>query len=194
MSMAPGKARHLALWYGVALVVLLLDQLTKVWASASLVYAQPVPVMPFFNLTLLHNTGAAFSFLSDAGGWQQWFFAGVAVLVSLVIMIWIWRLPAGDRWQSASLALILGGAIGNLWDRLAYGYVVDFLDFYVGSYHWPAFNIADSAIVVGAGIMIWLSFRHVDEPDPPSDDQSLPAHDQSPPDHDQTPPAQQESR
>lgn len=166
MSAAPGRARHLWLWYGVAVAVLVLDQLTKAWASASLDYAQPVAVMPFFNLTLLHNTGAAFSFLSDAGGWQQWFFSAVAVTVSLIIVVWLWRLPAAERWQSASLALILGGAVGNLWDRLVHGYVVDFLDFYVGGYHWPAFNVADSAIVVGAGIMIWLSFRH------PGDDAS----------------------
>lgn len=145
--------------YGLALVILLLDQATKGWATAQLDYAQPVAVTPFFNLTLLHNTGAAFSFLSDAGGWQMWFFAIVALAVSLALVVWLWRLPQRERLQSAALALILGGAIGNLWDRLAQGYVVDFLDFYVGTYHWPAFNIADAAIVVGAVIMIWQSFR-----------------------------------
>lgn len=165
-------SRATRLWwrYGLALVVLVLDQATKLWASARLEYAQPVEVTPFFNLTLLHNTGAAFSFLSDAGGWQQWFFAVIAVAVSLAIVVWLWRLPQQERLQATALALILGGAIGNLWDRVVQGYVVDFLDFYVGGYHWPAFNIADAAIVVGAAIMIWLSFRdpHRDR-QPPGD-------------------------
>lgn len=160
MSNVSGRARHRWLWYGVAVAVLILDQLTKTWANVSLDYAQPVAVMPFFNLTLLYNTGAAFSFLSDASGWQQWFFSAIALLVSLALVVWLWRLPATDRWQSASLALILGGAIGNLSDRMVHGYVIDFLDFYVGTSHWPAFNIADSAIVVGAAIMIGLSFCH----------------------------------
>lgn len=153
------KAVRMGCRYGLALVVLVLDQATKLWASARLEYAKPVEVMPFFNLTLLHNTGAAFSFLSDAGGWQQWLFAAIAVAVSLAIVVWLWRLPQQERLQATALALILGGAIGNLWDRLVQGYVVDFLDFYVGGYHWPAFNIADAGIVVGAALMIWLSFR-----------------------------------
>ena len=153
------KAVRMGCRYGLALVVLVLDQATKLWASARLEYAQPVEVMPFFNLTLLHNTGAAFSFLRDAGGWQQWLFAAIAVAVSLAIVVWLWRLPQQERLQATALALILGGAIGNLWDRLVQGYVVDFLDFYVGGYHWPAFNIADAGIVVGAALMIWLSFR-----------------------------------
>lgn len=158
-SSGSGRAGRLLCRYGLAASVVLLDQLTKLWASTGLDYAQPVIVAPFFNLTLLHNTGAAFSFLSEAGGWQQWFFAAVAVAVSLAIVVWLWRLPKRERLQSVALALILGGAIGNLWDRLVQGYVVDFLDFHVAGYHWPAFNFADAAIVVGAALMIGLSFR-----------------------------------
>lgn len=162
----PSRTGALLWRYGLALVILILDQATKLWATAQLDYAQPVEVTPFFNLTLLHNTGAAFSFLSEAGGWQTWFFAIVAVAVSLAIVVWLWRLPQQERLQPTALALILGGAVGNLWDRLAQGYVVDFLDFYVGNYHWPAFNIADAAIVVGAVIMIWQSFRDPYRRDP----------------------------
>ncbi|HBK83585.1 MAG TPA: signal peptidase II, partial [Flavobacterium sp.] len=105
---------------------------------------QSIPVMPFFNLTYVHNTGAAFSFLSQAGGWQRWFFALLAIVVSGVLVVWMTRLKNHENLLAAALALILGGAIGNLIDRLAYGYVIDFLDVYYEAKHWPAFNIADS--------------------------------------------------
>lgn len=141
-------------WLWLSVVVVLLDQASKQWASATLQFQEPVAVIPFFNLTLMHNYGAAFSFLAGAGGWQRWFFATVAALVSVIITLWIRKLGAQQRWEAAALALILGGALGNLWDRLTLGYVIDFLDVYYDVHHWPAFNIADSAITVGAVLLI----------------------------------------
>jgi len=146
-------------WYGLALVVLVLDQLTKVWASHSLEYGQPLVLTSFFNFTLLHNTGAAFSFLSDAGGWQRWFFGVIAIAVSAVLLVWIARLGGEKRWEAAALTLILGGALGNLYDRLVLGYVVDFIVVHYREHMWPAFNLADSAITLGAAILIWDMFR-----------------------------------
>ena len=149
-------------WYAVAFVVLLLDQITKHWVSASLTYGDPVVFTPFFNFTLLHNPGAAFSFLSEAGGWQRWFFTAVAALVSVVIVIWIARV-AQRRWEALALALILGGAIGNLYDRVLLGHVVDFIVVHYKEYYWPAFNIADSAITVGAALLIIDMLFHKDK-------------------------------
>jgi signal peptidase II len=137
-------------WLSLSVLVIALDQITKIVATNALVLHEPVAVLPLFNLTLAHNTGAAFSFLSDAGGWQRWFFTGTALVVSAVIVAWIARLKSGQRWLAVALALILGGALGNVWDRITLGYVIDFLDFYYGDWHWPAFNVADSAITVGA--------------------------------------------
>jgi len=141
-------------WYLLAAAVFLLDHLTKWIASNALVYGQPVPVLPVFDFTLVHNHGAAFSFLSDAGGWQRWFFAAIAAGVSGWIVLWIRSLPPGKAWLATGLALILGGALGNLGDRLVLGYVVDFLSVHWGPHYFPAFNLADSAITVGAGMMI----------------------------------------
>ena len=112
----------------------------------------------WFNLTLQHNTGAAFSFLSDAGGWQRYFFSGIAVVISVALVIWLYRLPAKQWLLALSLGLILGGALGNLWDRLVLGYVVDFISVHYRGWYFPAFNIADSAITVGAGCMLLDSF------------------------------------
>jgi signal peptidase II len=141
-------------WYGLSLAVIALDHATKWLASSELTYAQPVELLPVLDLTLLHNRGAAFSFLSDAGGWQRWFFATLALAVSGWIAWWLHHLPRDKRWLAASLALILGGALGNLVDRLWLGYVVDFISVHWGDAYFPAFNIADSAITVGAGMMI----------------------------------------
>lgn len=140
-------------WLWITLVVLVLDQWTKGWAEAALRMYQPMEVLPFFNLTLAYNEGAAFSFLAGAGGWQRWFFAGIALIASIIILVWLVR-GRDSRMVAAALALILGGALGNLWDRLALGHVVDFLDFHWAGYHFPAFNIADSAITVGAALII----------------------------------------
>jgi signal peptidase II len=115
---------------------------------------QSIPVIPYFNLTYVHNTGAAFSFLSQAGGWQRWFFAGLALTVSVVITIWLARLKKHETLLAVALSLVLGGAVGNLIDRLLYGYVIDFLDVYYQDWHWPAFNIADSAITLGVALML----------------------------------------
>lgn len=145
-------------WLSVTAVVIIIDQLTKWVMSSWLSLYETVNIMPFFNLTMAHNTGAAFSFLAQAGGWQRWFFVGLATVISLVLIVWL-RKVTDKTVEALSISLILGGAIGNVIDRINLGYVIDFLDVYYGSYHWPAFNIADSAIVVGACLLIIDSFR-----------------------------------
>ncbi len=140
--------------FGLAAVIVILDQVTKLWAVSALELYRSVEILPFFNLTLLHNTGAAFSFLADAGGWQRWFFVGLTVIIATGVAIWLARLPVHERFTRASLTLILGGAIGNLIDRIRLGYVIDFLDFHAAGWHWPAFNVADAAISCGAVLLI----------------------------------------
>ena len=145
-------------WLGLAGVIIVLDQISKLWISSHFIYGESLRVTEYFNLVLAHNTGAAFSFLSDAGGWQRWMFSSIAIVAA----VWIVRLlrqHAKETLFCLALALILGGALGNLVDRIAYGYVVDFLDFYWNSYHFPAFNVADSAISVGAVLLLLDSFR-----------------------------------
>jgi signal peptidase II len=151
----PGYALR---WYLLALAVIVLDQYTKGLATAALDYGRPQPVFSWFNLTLQHNTGAAFSFLSDAGGWQRYFFSVVAVVISIALAVWLLTLSSGQWLLALSLGLILGGALGNLWDRLAHGYVVDFISVHYGGWYFPAFNIADSAISVGAACLLLDSF------------------------------------
>ncbi|WP_346300252.1 signal peptidase II [Halomonas sp. BM-2019] len=143
------------LWLSVAIIVL--DLATKYAASAWLEYARPVEVLPFFNLTLLHNYGAAFSFLADHPGWQRWFFATIAVGASVGLTIWLTRLKRDETLLACSLAAIIGGALGNLYDRLVHGYVVDFLSFHVAGWYYPAFNVADIGITLGAIGLIWES-------------------------------------
>ncbi len=143
-----------ALWYLLAVLLIAADQVTKHLASSQLIYGEPVAVTSFFDLCLLHNKGAAFSFLSQAGGWQQWLFGAVAAIVSLVLVVWIYRLPAAATRLGLGLALVLGGALGNLWDRLTLGHVVDFIHLHYQGYYWPAFNLADSAITLGAALLI----------------------------------------
>ncbi|MEN9898496.1 MAG: hypothetical protein RLZZ66_2145 [Pseudomonadota bacterium] len=145
-------------WLWLAVLSLGLDQASKLIIDHVMQLYESHTVFAFFNLTYVHNTGAAFSFLSDAGGWQRWLFAGLAIGMSVVISIWLTRLKANETFIAVALSLILGGAIGNLVDRLAYGYVIDFLDIYYGNWHWPAFNIADSAITVGVVLMLIDSF------------------------------------
>lgn len=154
------------LWYALSLVIIGLDQWTKWLASAKLDYGQPLEILPVFNFTLWHNTGAAFSFLSDAGGWQRGFFAVISAVVSVVLVVWMYRLPKEQKLLMLALALILGGALGNLYDRVALGYVVDFIVVHYENHYFPAFNIADSAISVGAAIMLLDMFlnRHADSP------------------------------
>jgi signal peptidase II len=141
------------LWLSVAVVVL--DQLTKLAAVKYLVYHAEVNLLPFLNLTLTYNTGAAFGFLSTASGWQNIFFIAIALIAGAVIFFMLRGLAAGERWQAVALTLILGGAIGNLLDRLIYGHVIDFMDFYISSWHFWTFNIADAAISVGAAVLIF---------------------------------------
>ncbi|MDO3384888.1 signal peptidase II [Gilvimarinus sp. SDUM040013] len=141
-------------WYLLALVVVGLDQWSKVIAVESLSYGQPVAVTRFFDWTLLHNRGAAFSFLSDAGGWQRWFFTAIACGMSVFITVWLFRI-ARERWlESMALGFVLGGAIGNLYDRVTLGYVVDFISVHYQDKYFPAFNVADAAICFGAFLMI----------------------------------------
>ena len=147
----------------LALVVLVLDIATKRWVESVLFHGQQIPLTGFFNLVLTYNAGAAFSFLSDASGWQRWFFSAIAAGASALI-IYLLRKHAAEKMFCIALSLILGGALGNLWDRITLGHVVDFLDFYISSYHWPAFNVADSAIFLGAMLLILVSFRRK-EPD-----------------------------
>lgn len=150
-------------WLWLTLLVVVLDQISKQIASSMLELYQPIAMLPFFNFTLAHNYGAAFSFLSNAGGWQRYALAAVALATSIGITIWLKRLPKNDPWMAVSLSLILGGAIGNLYDRVILGYVVDFLDFYWATSHFPAFNIADSAITIGAVMMIIDVIRNPDK-------------------------------
>ena len=150
---APGFRAWLALAAGVVVV----DHITKFIASRGLSYDQPVPVLPGFNLTLLHNSGAAFSFLAEAGGWQRWLFSALALGISLYLVVLLRASsPPAHR---GGLSLILGGAIGNLIDRINLGYVVDFIQVYYKTWFWPAFNVADSAITLGAGLLIYSTFR-----------------------------------
>jgi len=145
-------------WLGLSLLAVILDQWSKLAIAGSMQLYQSIPIMPYFNLTYVHNTGAAFSFLSEAGGWQRWFFAGLALVISMVIAVWLARLKQHETLLAVALSLVLGGAMGNLIDRLAYGYVIDFLDVYYQTWHWPAFNIADSAITLGVILMLVESF------------------------------------
>ena len=145
-------------WLWLSVVVVVLDQATKALAETFLVMHQPVPVLPFFNLTLMYNTGAAFSILADAGGWQRWFFVLLTTVIVIVLYRWLRALPATEKTTAIALTLVLGGAVGNLIDRLAAGRVVDFIDVYWGIHHWPAFNIADSAITLGVLLLVYLSF------------------------------------
>ncbi len=149
----------MARWLWLSLLIVILDQATKWLAEALLLPFQPVPLMPLLNFTLMYNEGAAFSFLANAGGWQRWLFAGFALVMTLALTFWLLRLDKGERATAAALSLVIGGAIGNLIDRVQTGRVVDFIDFYVGTWHWPAFNVADSAISIGIVFLLITSFR-----------------------------------
>lgn len=146
----------------IALIILVIDLLTKRWVESSLFFGQQIPITSFFNLVLTYNAGAAFSFLSEESGWQRWFLSSIAVGAS-VFIVYLLHKNKDQKLLCLSLSMILGGALGNLWDRITLGHVVDFLDFYVGNYHWPAFNVADAAIVVGAALLIIDSFQNKDE-------------------------------
>lgn len=141
-------------WFLLSFIVFLIDQSAKYWAESNLVPYEPEAVFPMLNFTLAYNTGAAFSFLSGAGDWHRWFFAGFSVVMSLVLAIWLIRLEPVEKLQSLAISLILGGAVGNLYDRAVLGHVIDFIDFYYKNHHWPVFNLADSAICFGAALLL----------------------------------------
>ena len=149
---------QIARWYDVAIFLLIADQLAKYTITQNFLYGEYINIFPGLDFTLVHNTGAAFSFLSDAGGWQRWLFLIISLAASIVLIVWLYRLKASQFFLSTSLALILGGALGNLCDRIFLGYVIDFIDFYYGIYHWPVFNIADASITLGAVFLIFESF------------------------------------
>jgi len=140
-------------WLALVLVLVLADQFSKVLIAGLYDLGEGTPVTSFFNIVRVHNSGAAFSFLADAGGWQRWMFAGLSAGASL-LMVYLLHSHAGQRLFCFALTCVLGGAVGNLIDRLVYGYVIDFLDFYAAGWHFPAFNLADSAITLGAGCLI----------------------------------------
>ena len=150
--------KHIWLLLTIAVVVFFTDQLTKLWIVNQYIYGESEALTAYFNLVRVHNFGAAFSFLNNEGGWQRWGFSVFAALVSLIILVWISRLSAQQKLEGLALALILGGALGNLYDRMTLGYVVDFLDFHWSGIHFPAFNIADSAISIGAVLILFEGF------------------------------------
>ncbi|KTC69927.1 lipoprotein signal peptidase [Legionella birminghamensis] len=141
-------------WFIISFLVIALDQISKYWAATHLVAYQPEPLIPMVNFTLAYNTGAAFSFLSGTGSWHRWFFAGFSIVMSVALIVWLIRLPKQAILQSLAVSLILGGAIGNLYDRALLGHVIDFIDVYYQNYHWPVFNLADSAICLGAFFLL----------------------------------------
>lgn len=152
-------------WLWITVLVILVDQMSKQAVVSAFDLFESKPLLSWLNLTYVHNYGAAFSFLSDQSGWQRWFLTGVAAVISVGLLIWMTRLKRHETLLAISFALILGGAIGNLWDRLVYGYVIDFVHVYHGDWHFPAFNGADSAICLGAFLMILESFINKDEQD-----------------------------
>jgi len=141
-------------WLWLSLVVVILDQATKQLVESTFLVFEVMPLLPYVNLTLVYNEGAAFSFLSDQGGWQRWLFVLIGLVVSLVLVVWISRLSRNQLLAAIALSLVVGGATGNVIDRLLLGHVVDFIDVYYQSWHWPAFNVADSAITLGVIIML----------------------------------------
>lgn len=147
-------------WLWITVLIMTLDRFSKIWVTQHLAFYEPYPVLPFFNLTLAYNTGAAFSFLHTMPGWQNWFLGSLAVIVSMIIIYWLIKTPARARWLNISLCLILAGALGNAWDRALYRYVIDFLDFHWGDWHFAIFNIADSAVSVG-GFMLFLYWLYL---------------------------------
>ncbi len=147
------KATNLP-WLWLSFIIIFADQASKWLAVHMLTLYEPVKVLPFFNLTLAHNRGAAFSFLSSQNGWQQWVFGAIALIVCGMIVLWLYRLPRRNTRLAIGLTLILGGALGNLWDRLTLGYVVDFIQLHVGLLSWPVFNVADSSICIGAVLLM----------------------------------------
>ncbi len=146
-------------WLWLTILWLVIDQVTKQWVASSFNLYESITVLPVFSITYVHNLGAAFSFLADQGGWQRWFFTAIAGIASVVFIVWLAKTPKSQTLLSVAFALMLSGALGNLIDRVLFGYVIDFLDFHWNGSHFPAFNIADSMIFIGAALMILDSFK-----------------------------------
>lgn len=152
-----------ALRFGLVALIAVLDQITKIWADTTLEMYEQIPVTGFFNITKAYNYGAAFSFLDNEGGWQRWFFTLISLVVSIVLCVWLYRMKRAEKWLSLAIALILGGAVGNLIDRAWYGYVVDFIQVYWQTSYFPSFNIADAAISCGTVLLLGLTLFQKDE-------------------------------
>jgi len=152
----PSTGARWSRWLAVSAAVIVVDLATKAWVSSAFQYGEVRNVLPFFNLVLVHNTGAAFSFLAGASGWQRWFFTAITIAISAFIVVML-RRHHEDRLMAAALALVLGGALGNLYDRVTLGHVVDFVQLHAAGWYFPAFNVADSAITVGVALLIWAS-------------------------------------
>jgi len=146
-------------WIWIALVVISIDRVTKELAQHYLTPYIPNPIFPGVNLTLAFNKGAAFSFLDHAAGWQAILFGSLAIAITAGLLVWLSRLSYKQRWVPIAIVFIIGGALGNLWDRLLYGHVIDFIDLYVNTWHWPVFNVADSMICIGAFMLIFDSIK-----------------------------------
>ena len=146
-------------WLSLSAVVIALDQATKLLVDSKLALYESVELLPFFQFTYVRNPGASFSFLAGAGGWQRWLFVAIAASASAAIVYWLARLPQDRHWEAAGWALVLGGAVGNLIDRVAYGYVIDFLDAFYQTHHFPAFNVADAAINIGVAVLLIDALR-----------------------------------
>lgn len=146
-------------WLWIAVLVLISDRYSKFWVMEHLIFQEPLEILPFFNLTLAYNTGAAFSFLHTASGWQNWFLGGLAFIISAIILFSLAKQPLRSYWLNTALCLVLGGALGNAWDRILYGYVIDFISFYIGDWHFAIFNLADSAICVGSFMLFFHWIR-----------------------------------
>ncbi|HGJ5856301.1 signal peptidase II [Arsenophonus nasoniae] len=150
-------------WLWLTVVILIVDLSSKQLILNHFQLYESIPLMPYFNLAYAQNPGAAFSFLADKGGWQRWFFAFVAIVICVVLIVMMYRQSVNKKLSNIAYALVIGGALGNLCDRLVHGFVVDFIDFYVGDWHWPTFNIADMAICVGAALIILDSCINTDK-------------------------------
>ena len=146
-------------WLGLSAVVIMLDQITKSMVLAKLSLHERVPLLPFLDWTLAYNKGVAFSLFNQGMAWQRWGLASFAILIASVFVVWLARLPRHDKWSAAALSLVIGGALGNVIDRLRLGHVVDFVLVYWRDWHWPAFNVADSAICVGAALLLFAGLR-----------------------------------
>jgi signal peptidase II len=142
-------------WLVLSVIVVILDQVSKCYAVEYLHFGESLRVLPFFSLTISYNPGAAFSFLGTAGGWQVYLLTAISIVMSVILLVWLLRFPSGYKIRALGVSLVLGGAVGNLIDRIRLNYVIDFLDFHLKTWHYPIFNLADTAISIGAILLIW---------------------------------------